>query len=669
MRDERLIEKIEMTGTKESTTKKIILVGQPNVGKSVIFNALTGNYVNVSNYPGTTVEVAKGKMKTGGEEFEIIDTPGMYSLLPITEEERVTRSILFKDKPSIVLHVIDAKNLNRMLGVTLQLLEANLPVVLVINIVDEAERVGLKINGEKLQEKLGIPVIQTVATERRNIDPLKLIIKQYKPMRMHHNVETNSNNLPQYKEEIEEAIDKLKLIVNHKTEISQRALALLILQKDEEIISQYEEDNNKNTITNIIKDLSEKISQSLPYLISIERQKKTSELCEGVLTEKKTAIHQMKEKLGNIMIGPITGIPFLLIVVYLLYEFVGVFGAQTLVDFLENDIFGKYINPAVTSFVNNIIPWPVIQDLFVNDYGIITLGIRYAVAIILPIVATFFIAFSIIEDTGYLPRLALLVDKLFKRIGLNGRAVIPIVLGFGCDTMAVMVTRTLETKRERIISTILLSLAIPCSAQMGVILALMAGSPMALLVWIVVMIFIFLLIGFLAAKVIPGEKPMFFMEIPPLRMPKLYNVFTKTYTRVEWYFKEILPLFILASIFIWLGKLTGLFDLVIKILEYPVQLLGLPKESAVAFLYGFFRRDFGAAGLYDLKSSGLLEGIPLVVAVTTLTLFMPCIAQLSMTIKERGLKTSLIMISFIFPFAFIVGYLLNVILIFLGVSL
>ncbi|MBU0561490.1 MAG: ferrous iron transport protein B [Bacteroidetes bacterium] len=669
MRDERLIEKIEMTGTKESTTKKIILVGQPNVGKSVIFNALTGNYVNVSNYPGTTVEVAKGKMKTGGEEFEIIDTPGMYSLLPITEEERVTRSILFKDKPSIVLHVIDAKNLNRMLGVTLQLLEANLPVVLVINIVDEAERVGLKINSEKLQEKLGIPVIQTVATERRNIDPLKLIIKQYKPMRMHHNVETNSNNLPQYKEEIEEAIDKLKLIVNHKTEISQRALALLILQKDEEIISQYEEDNNKNTITNIIKDLSEKISQSLPYLISIERQKKTSELCEGVLTEKKTAIHQMKEKLGNIMIGPITGIPFLLIVVYLLYEFVGVFGAQTLVDFLENDIFGKYINPAVTSFVNNIIPWPVIQDLFVNDYGIITLGIRYAVAIILPIVATFFIAFSIIEDTGYLPRLALLVDKLFKRIGLNGRAVIPIVLGFGCDTMAVMVTRTLETKRERIISTILLSLAIPCSAQMGVILALMAGSPMALLVWIVVMIFIFLLIGFLAAKVIPGEKPMFFMEIPPLRMPKLYNVFTKTYTRVEWYFKEILPLFILASIFIWLGKLTGLFDLVIKILEYPVQLLGLPKESAVAFLYGFFRRDFGAAGLYDLKSSGLLEGIPLVVAVTTLTLFMPCIAQLSMTIKERGLKTSLIMISFIFPFAFIVGYILNIILNLIGISL
>jgi ferrous iron transport protein B len=377
----------------------------------------------------------------------------------------------------------------------------------------------------------------------------------------------------------------------------------------------------------------------------------------------------MKEKLGNIMIGPITGLPFLLLVVYLLYEFVGVFGAQTLVDFLENEIFGEYINPTVTSFVNGIVPWTVVQDLFVNDYGIITLGIRYAVAIILPIVATFFIAFSIIEDTGYLPRLALLVDKLFKRIGLNGRAVIPIVLGFGCDTMAVMVTRTLETKRERVISTILLSLAIPCSAQMGVILALMAGSPKALFVWLVVMIFIFLLIGFLSARVIPGEKPMFFMEIPPLRMPKLYNVFTKTYTRVEWYFKEILPLFILASIFIWVGQLTGLFDMTIKLMEYPVQLIGLPKESAEAFLFGFFRRDFGAAGLYDLKNSGMLEGIPLVVAVTTMTLFIPCIAQLSMTIKERGLKASLIMISFIFPFALLVGYLLNLILNFMGINL
>ncbi len=656
-------QEVEIDESNVAATNKIILVGQPNVGKSVIFNALTGSYVNVSNYPGTTVEIAKGKMKADGKEFEIIDTPGMYSLLPITEEERVTRNILFNDEPNMVLHIVDAKNLNRMLSVTLQLLEANLPVVLVINIIDEAERAGLKINSEKLQEKLGIPVIQTVATEKRNIDQLMLTIHQHKPKR------NNANNILRYKNEIEEAVEKLKLLNGHNTKVSQRAIALLALQKDEEIIAHYDESNNRSEALKVIKDLSEKTSQSLPYLISLERQKKISELCEGITTKRETVLHQLKEKLGNIMIGPITGIPFLLLVVYLLYEFVGVFGAQTAVDFLENSIFGEHINPAVTNFVNGIIPWKVVQDLFVNDYGIITLGIRYAVAIILPIVTTFFIFFSIIEDTGYLPRLALLVDKLFKKIGLNGRAVIPIVLGFGCDTMAVMVTRTLETKRERIISAILLSLAIPCSAQIGVIFALLAGSTEMLFIWIGVMTFVFLLIGFLAAKIIPGEKPLFFMEIPPLRMPKLSNVFVKTYTRVEWYFKEILPLFIYASVFIWLGKLTGVFDWTIKVLEYPVQWIGLPKESAVAFLFGFFRRDYGAAGLYDLKTAGQLSGIPLVVAVTTMALFVPCVAQFSMTVKERGMKMALGMAAFIFPFAMLVGFLLNVVLNFLGVKL
>ncbi|MBT9175273.1 MAG: Fe(2+) transporter FeoB [candidate division WS2 bacterium] len=180
------------------------------------------------------------------------------------------------------------------------------------------------------------------------------------------------------------------------------------------------------------------------------------------------------------------------------------------------------------------------------------------------------------------------------------------MLGFGCDTMATMVTRTLETKRERIIASILLALAIPCSAQLGVILALLAGNTKALWIWIAVMAFIFVFIGYLAAKIMPGEKPLFYMEVPPLRWPKLSNVFTKTYTRVEWYFKEILPLFILASIFIWVGRVTEVFDLMVRLLEYPVQWIGLPKESAVAFLFGFFRRDYGAAGLYDLKIAGYL---------------------------------------------------------------
>ena len=285
------------------------------------------------------------------------------------------------------------------------------------------------------------------------------------------------------------------------------------------------------------------------------------------------------------------------------------------------------------------------------------------------IVGTFFIVFSIIEDSGYLPRLAMLIDRIFKVIGLNGRAVIPMVLGLGCDTMATIVTRTQETKRERVITTFLLALAIPCSAQLGVIFAILSGNGLALLIWGGVVALVFLLVGYLASKILPGERASFYMEIPPLRLPKISNVLTKTYTRLQWYFFEVLPIFILASILLWLGKLTGVFDFIIGGLEPLVEFIGLPPEASVAFLYGFFRRDFGAAGLYDLNSSGVLVGIPLVVAAVTLTLFIPCIAQFSVMWKERGKKTALAIALFIVPFAFFVGYILNLVLTALRVSL
>src|SRR6185503_8082888 len=240
-----------------------------------------------------------------------------------------------------------------------------------------------------------------------------------------------------------------------------------------------------------------------------------------------------------------------------------VFGGKTLVDLLENRLFGEQINPWMTVHVQKLLPWPWISSLFVGDYGIWTLGVTYAVALTFPIVGTFFLAFSVLEDTGYFPRLAMLIDWLFKRIGLNGKAVIPIVLGFGCDTMATIVTRILETRRERIIATFLLSLAIPCSAQIGVMTALLAGHPGAFAVWIGVMTGIFLIVGFLTSKLLPGQSARFAMEIPPLRWPSLGNIAMKTLARMQWYFMEVFPLFLIASVAIWIGQLIGLFDLVV----------------------------------------------------------------------------------------------------------
>ncbi|GBE39963.1 ferrous iron transport protein B [bacterium BMS3Bbin08] len=641
---------------------KVVLVGSPNVGKSVVFGYLTGKYVTVSNYPGTTVEVTRGKGRLGDKEFEIIDTPGMYSLLPITEEERVARSILLDENPAIVVQVADAKNIERMLHLTFQLMEAEAPVFLDLNLMDEAGRLGMKIDTGLLEKELGIPVIATVATDGSGMEGFRENITGFKK---------KTGRAVKYDKAIESAAQRLQERLRGEYRISKRAIALLLLQDDPEIRSIVRErmKDDYASLEEIVEDTKKSYSQPLNYIITIARQREIMEIIKKVTTSSPAGTLDFRERLSRLMMHPLSGIPILLLIIYGFYEFVGVLGAQISVDFLEETVFGEYINPFVTGIVTSIIPWKVWQDLFVHQYGIITLGIRYAIAIILPVVTTFFIAFSIMEDSGYLPRLAMFIDRLFKKIGLNGRAVIPVVLGFGCDTMATIVTRTLETKRERIIATVLLSLAVPCSAQLGVILALLAGNFTALWIFVGVMAIVFLFTGFLAARIIPGERPLFFMEVPPLRWPKLSNVFTKTYTRVEWYFKEVLPLFILASILIWAGRLTGLFDLLTNALSYPAALIGLPKEAATAFLYGFFRRDFGAAGLYDLKTQGLLNGIPLVVSVVTIALFMPCIAQFSVTIKERGWKMALGMAAFIFPFAFFIGYMVNLVLNGLGVTL
>lgn len=465
---------------------------------------------------------------------------------------------------------------------------------------------------------------------------------------------------------IEDSINKI--VENLKSEyvLSKRSIALLLLQGDADITESVKakEANNFLKIKNIIEQTEKCYEKPLNFVISLERQKKVNEITSKYITKSEKSANSISDFFSRLTMNPVTGIPILLLVLYFgLYKFVGGFGAGTVVDFLEDGIFGRYVNPWINSFVSSNIPWQWLQELLAKDYGIITLGIRYAIAIILPIVGTFFFTFSIIEDTGYLPRLAMLVDRVFKKIGLNGRAVIPMTLGFGCDTMATMVSRTLETKRERVIATFLLSLAVPCSAQLGVVLALLSGIPVALGIWVGFMAFIFLLIGYLTSKVMPGEKPSFYMEVPPLRLPRISNVLVKTYTRIQWYFIEIFPIFIFASVLIWFGNITGLFNVLIDLLKPVVNLIGLPDDAAKTFLFGFLRRDYGAAGLYDLQKAGGLSPRQLTVAATTLTLFLPCIAQLSINIKERGFKTAMGMAAFIFPFSFLCGYILNWILI------
>ena len=407
----------------------------------------------------------------------------------------------------------------------------------------------------------------------------------------------------------------------------------------------------------------------IEYEIALRRRDEVERIINRVVKVKEKE-QGIAEKISVLMMHPLTGFPLLFLILYFgLYKFVGVFGAGTVVGYIEETIYDSYLNPLLVKIFSSFIPWRILQDLMVGEYGILTLGLRYAVALILPIVTFFFLVFSVIEDTGYLPRLAMLIDRTFKKIGLSGRAVIPMVLGFGCATMATLVTRTLPTKRERLIATMLLALAVPCSAQLGVILALLGGHPKAMVLWAGIIMMVFLFIGFLTAKLLPGERPSFYIEIPPLRLPHLGNILTKTYTRVKWYFWEILPLFLLASVLIWLGKLTRLFDFLIFLFTKPVTMIGLPEEAAQVFLFGFFRRDYGAAGLYDLHKDGLLTGDQLLVACVALTLFLPCVAQLLMNLKERGWKTGVGISLFTLVVAFAVAFMVNLVLNNLGISL
>jgi ferrous iron transport protein B len=648
----------------------VAIVGSPNVGKSVLFNALTGSYVTVSNYPGTTVEVSRGKGSLNEVQIGVIDTPGMYRLIPVTEEERVARDILLDEHPAAILHVTDAKNLERMLPMTLQLIEAGLPVILVANLMDEAERLKVHIDLPVLERALGVPVVGTALAFGRGTSQLKDILAS---TLLHgsncHLSPQGEKRLVQYHSGIEEALTKIEALLFGDYQITQRAIGLLLLQNDPGVAALVasQEGARFEDIQSIVKFTQARFNKPLNYLIVQQQREVALHTLQSVIRLPEVRPSGFAERLSAATMNPITGIPLLLLALWLLYLFVGVLGAQTLVGFLENSVFGAAINPWIDRILKATIPWQPLRDLIGGEYGIITLGVRYAVALILPIVGTFFLAFSIIEDSGYLPRLAMLIDRVFKKIGLNGRAVIPMVLGFGCDTMATIVTRTLETRRERILSTLLLSLAIPCSAQLGVMLAMLAGRPDLLAIWALIVAGVFLLVGLLAAQLMPGERPSFYMELPPLRLPTLTNVLIKTYTRMEWYFREVFPMFIIASAVIWLGKITGAFDLVLNALLPLVRWLGLPDQAAVAFLFGFFRRDYGAAGLYDLRDA--MSGAQILVATVTMTLFVPCVAQFSVTLKERGWKTALAIMAFIFPFAFLMGGLLKWLLTALGLQL
>jgi ferrous iron transport protein B len=647
----------------EATTP-LLLIGNPNVGKSVIFGALTRRYVTVSNYPGTTVEITRGTARAVAGTPEVIDTPGTNSLTPQSEDEAVTRDILLAEPDATVIQVGDTKNLRRVLYLTLQLAELQRPQLLVLNLQDEASDLGIRVDAAVLERHLGIPVLPATATRGAGLDA----ISRRLPDARVAGVETS------FPAVLERAVLAVAAELPQGLGAARRGIAAMLLAGDRTLIPWAEKTMSaaaREQVDMLRRSLEHSLGHSVASAIGRARHRTVAELLRAVYHADRATRGSLRDRLGDLTMHPVWGVPVLALVLFCAYELVGVFGAGTLVALVEKGLFGKLINPAATAVVTRVVPWSWLRDLLVGPYGVVTMALTYAFAIVLPVVGTFFIFFGVLEDSGYLPRLAVMVNRVFRVMGLNGKAVLPMVLGLGCDTMATLTTRILASRKERVLVTLLLALGVPCSAQLGVILAMLASmAPAATLIWGLVVTGTMVGVGWAAAKLLPGRGSDFLLEVPPLRVPSLTNIVIKTAARTEWYLKEAVPLFVLGTLLLYVLDASGALP-VLERASRPlmVGLLGLPAKSADAFLIGFLRRDYGAAGLYMLRSNGQLDGVQSLVALVVITLFVPCIANFFVMVKERGIAVAAGMVAFIVPFAFLVGALVNFAVRLLGVTL
>lgn len=595
--------------------KKIVLAGNPNTGKSLFFNFLTGVYVEVSNYPGTTLEISSGRY---GNDI-VFDTPGVYGLSSFNDEERVARDVILG--ADLVLNVVDAVHLERDLFLTQQIIDTGIPVVIALNMMDEAENQNIKIDIARLADLLGVPVIPTVAVQKKDLHKVAQALPQARRGRI----------TPELQQRLEEYLPKTA---------GNQGDALLILEGDPAVAQRY--------------GLPPGTARDEIYL---QRRNRVDAIV-GQVVSSETGRESRSERIDRWMLGPISGWLLLALSLWITFQFIGVFISGTVVGFTEETIMAGWYEPWIRNLITQQIdPQSALGQILIGEFGLLTMTVTYLLGLLLPLVAGFYLILSIFEDSGYLPRIATLVDRTMNAVGLNGKAVIPLILGFGCVTVATITTRLLGSERERRIAIFLLGLAIPCSAQLGVIAGLLSKVGLGYsLLYGGVIIAVLVGAGTLLKLVVPGRTMDLLINLPPLRLPKLENVLKKTYTKSLGFLVEAAPLFALGALIISALQLTGALGFLQALLA-PVTTgwLGLPAQAANAFIMGIIRRDFGAAGL----SSMGLNPLQTVVALITITLFVPCIASIMVLFKERSKSEAALMWFSTLIIAFFTGGVVN----------
>ncbi len=638
---------------------KIALAGNANVGKSVIFNHLTGLHQHIGNWPGKTLERAEGSLHFKGYIIDIIDLPGIYSLSTYTLEEIVTRDYIITDHPDIVVNVIDASALERNLYFTIQLLELEVPMIIALNQIDLASKKGLKIDVEKLSNYTGTPVIPMIAITGTGINELLSTVIDIAEGK----IKLEQRRI-KYGREIEEIIEKLEYAVKDKLPglsrlYTPRYIALKLFERDENLLEKVRFDPYGESILILAETLTEQIvsvhGEPTFVIITSERWGLANQISKDTIEIVTPPQVKLEQKLNILTTHKVLGYPILATI--FLAVFITIFGAGNFFATLLAELFESILIPYTAQTLSGLIN-PLLTDLITN--GLIE-GVGAGVTIVLPYIIPFFIILAILENTGYLPRAAFLMDNFMHKIGLHGKAFIPMLLGYGCCVPACIGCRILETDRERFIAGFIVVL-IPCAARTIVILGLVGkyvGIHAALVIYLFNLFMVFL-IGRLVFKALPGEPISLIMEMPPYRRPSISTIGMETWNRTKDFVYVAFPLIIGGSIFLEFLSVSGLIWHLNNILA-PVMInwLGLPEFSGIPLIFGVLRKELtlvflaNLAGTFDFNQ--ILTGTQMIVFTLITLIYIPCIATVAMLIREFGSRRALGIIFFDIMLALVVG--------------
>ncbi|MEM1658954.1 MAG: ferrous iron transport protein B [Candidatus Jordarchaeales archaeon] len=711
-------------GTADESVPRVFLVGAPNVGKSVFFNRLAGVNAIVSNYPGTTVEVLKGLASIDGFRIEVVDLPGTYSLGSLSEEQEVTLRAILEEEPDVIVNVVDASRLEQSLVLTLQLLEFNVPLVIALNQVDFAKKRGINIDHEKLSELLGVPVIPTVATKGINVrkvleTAVEMIAGEeeggrhfpkhrYRVRRRFRYGQPKDATWLQaggrrkrveYSPLVEKCIRRLERAFSSfggRRVVTARSLAEWALEGDlravEAALGTKLPEWLAAEVEDAMRELVGFVGEDAPVVIAKERFALAGWIARQV-TRKGGVEASSQEKLDDVLLSYSAGLPILILILVGLFALV-FFGGSTLekiiAGFFEEymypfaewvtgytwvetamEVIGGYVEEVygggaaklIGLVASQLFPFQTLAKYFLLD-GLLT-GVEAALSVALPYVVTFYLALALLEDTGYLSRIAYLTDLFLHKFGLHGKSVIPLISALGCNVPAVMATRILESRKQRVVVTFLIAL-LPCSARTAVILGAAGyygGFQYALAIYLVV-VGVAALLSVVLSRVIPGESPSMLMEMPPYRVPTLSSMLSKTWIRTREFFKIAFPFVVVGSLLLALFEVFNLTSpLLYASTSFMSNVLGLPSITSITLVYGLLRKEMAIETLLVISKLKLgvsdlslfMTPMQIFIYALVVALYFPCVATFVVIAREFGLKTALMVSATTITTALLIG--------------